>query len=239
MEVCERMAKLPVDGKDRTLSKVLVSHCGELQPRSMQHPPAQMPQMPQMPIKAPSGAYRHAWKTKGSKAERTRSISRSSRSQGTSQSPSRRHWSYERSASPRRRRSDTGLDETRRGRTPTRSVSPNHHSSQSSQNKHRYCKRNSPPSRSRSPKRSPSPHFRRRHPDRDRSPRSTRNQRRGYGRQDGQSFNSDIRQDRAKNRSADNDHGKYSNGRLGDIDDDEPPTGIKFKGRGSMKYRER
>ncbi|KAL8999902.1 MAG: hypothetical protein Q9169_001308 [Polycauliona sp. 2 TL-2023] len=33
MDVCERMAKVPVDKGDRPLSEVIISHCGELQPK--------------------------------------------------------------------------------------------------------------------------------------------------------------------------------------------------------------
>ncbi|KAI4112431.1 MAG: hypothetical protein LQ338_008314, partial [Usnochroma carphineum] len=43
MDVCERMAKLPVDSKDRPLSEVIVSHCGELERRPK---PSTGPQTP-------------------------------------------------------------------------------------------------------------------------------------------------------------------------------------------------
>ncbi|KAL9578790.1 MAG: hypothetical protein Q9212_005495 [Teloschistes hypoglaucus] len=36
MDVCERMAKVPVDKKDRPLAEVIISHCGELERRSKQ-----------------------------------------------------------------------------------------------------------------------------------------------------------------------------------------------------------
>ncbi|KAL8719286.1 MAG: hypothetical protein Q9225_003688 [Loekoesia sp. 1 TL-2023] len=251
MDVCERMAKVPVDRKDRPLTEIIVSHCGELERRPKPGATAQVP------------AQKHKRKGEQSqersngKVRHYSSSNDSTTSSKRSQSPRRRKY-RKRSRSPRRR-SDTGLDENRRGRTSTRSISPDDSSPKSPPRHRHHRRRSSPPSRSRSLRRSRSPHLRRRPTDRDRSPR--------YGAISGRR-DRDIEDEYDRNRRQENQPGRrnesefdyaesygnrvrdgqrehnkprqYDDGRLGGVgvDNEEEPE-IKFKGRGSMKYRER
>ncbi|KAL8690808.1 MAG: hypothetical protein Q9218_003834 [Villophora microphyllina] len=251
MDVCERMAKVPVDNKDRPLTEVIVSHCGELERRQKQD------SAPSSRSKEPNGKHDKVQERKTKTSGRSMSSKGAKASRSPSPAPAKRHRHREQSTSPRHRKSDAGLDENRRGRTSTRSISPHDDSSQSPPRKRHHRRRSSPPSRSRSPRRSQSPHLRRRPTDRERSPRhgdasrshtqslkakdnhQTRDEDRlndrrerytsGYDRGPAGHFRNDPRMKPTQERNRD--------GRLGAEDGDEGP-GVKFKGRGSMKYRE-
>ena len=249
MDVCERMAKVPVDSKDRPLSEIIVSHCGELERRLK--PTA----VPTEPMSRQTQEHQRSHERSNGRIRRHSSSDSSTRLSNRSRSGSRRRKYRKVSQSPRRR-SDVGLDENRRGRTPTRLVSPGRVPSEPSPQHRRHRKRNSPPSRPQSPKRSRSPHLRRRSTDRNRSPRY--DGRSGWHDQHVENryghTRRDERQERRRNES-DPDHAgrpgdrfygnrernrsrHYDDSRLeGGHDNDEPE--IKFKGRGSMKYRER
>ncbi|KAL8672216.1 MAG: hypothetical protein Q9168_003318 [Polycauliona sp. 1 TL-2023] len=147
MDTCERMAKLQVDKGDRPLSEVIISHCGELQPKPRSN------ETPPLSAKRRDGELSQAAQTHTKATKRSHSTNRPSDPMNLSRSPSRHRRHRDRSLPPRRR-SDAGLDENRRGRTATRSVSPPDQSSRSPLPKRRHRRRSSPPSRSRSPKRS-------------------------------------------------------------------------------------
>lgn len=227
LDILHRMAKVPVDSKDRPLTEIIISHCGELERRK----------------KAPIPPSQHQTSTRGRRHP--------TRSPSSSRSPSP-HGHHNKTALPSsrppRRKSDFALDETRRGRTLTRSPSP-HALSPSPPRKRR--KRSLPPSRSHS-RHSRSPHLRRRH-TKSRS-RSLRREKRGRdegrgrreadatnarynGRHDGheRGFRSAGYWDRDDERDGFNGHG--GDGRLDDPGD--LGGNVKFKGRGSMKYREK
>ena len=240
------MAKVPVDSGDRPLSEVTISHCGELE-RKLKPNPA-----PRCPSEISGRGRFHAGQTRNKAAKRSRSTSRPAKSMSDSRSPSRHRRQRERSI-PTRRRSDTWLDENRRGRTVTRSVSPHDHSPQSPPRKRRHGRRSSPPSRSRSPKRSTSPHLRRRSTDRDRPPKSDSTKKEDQDRMGGGHWN--RRPDRRIARShggngygsREHPRGDHGHGRLDDdrLDGRDGSGGggkednvVKFKGRGSMKYQE-
>lgn len=210
MDVCERMAKIPVDDIDRPLCEVVIAHCGELERRPK---PGTAPQ--QSTGKQKWEPQRSQQKANGDPRYQ-RSSSRSTASGSHSRSPPGRRKRHEPSIASHRR-SDAGRDENRRGRDP-RSASPHVDSSRSPPRRRPYRRRSSPPSRSRSPRRSRPPHLRRKPTDRERSPpNGTR-----FGPRDRPLNESDRKQD----------------GRLGGDNDDEEGSGIRFKGRGSMKYRE-
>lgn len=245
------MAKVSVDKKDQPLSEVIVSHCGELERRPK--PTA----TPRVPIGKTEKAFQISEEKKNGRPRRYSSSSLSATSGHSSQSPPRRYKQRTRSQMPRRR-SDAGLDENRRGRTSTRSISPSDHLPKSLSRHRQGRRRSSPPSRSRSPRRSRSPHLRRRLTDRDRSPqyggsfgrrdpdaKDKHNQRRRFeheGRRRDENgfgivgnYNGHLHNESREHKGL----GQYDDGRLrGDSDKVEEP-GIKFKGRGSMKYRER
>lgn len=245
------MAKIAVDKKDQPLSEVIVSNCGELERLS------KLTAAPRVPIRKTGEELPISKKTKNGRSRRYSTSNSSATSRYGSQSPSYHHKMRKRSQTPRRR-SDVGLDENRRGRTSTRSVSPHEHLHQSWSRHRQDRRRSSPPSRSWSPRRSRSPHLRRRLTDRDRSPQyggSSRQGDRGYkvkhdqmrriehqdrqrnekGFNGGENYNSRMHDELGEC----NGLGRRDDRRLrGSCDDVEEP-GIKFKGRGSMKYRER
>ncbi|KAL8802159.1 MAG: hypothetical protein Q9200_006687 [Gallowayella weberi] len=253
MDACERMAKVPVDKKDSPLFEVIVTHCGELERKSKPNT------APHALAKEINGEHQRTQEKGERQAKRSRSQDRSTKPLDPSPSPSRSRRHHEPST-PHRRRSDTGLDENRRGRTATRSVSPHVDSSRSPPRKRIYRRRSSPPSRSRSPKRSRSPHLRRRSTDRDRPPRhngtsarygqyfdevdtrSRRHERRldgprdryGPGYYGSHADQSQRRDHNDRNRDDSNRLG----GRNGDADGSKEGNVVKFKGRGSMKYQE-
>lgn len=171
-------------------------------------------------------------------------------------------------AGPGRRRSDIEIDETRRGRARTRSPSAGS-SNRNGPLKERHAdrKRNLSPSRSRSRPRSPSPHLRRRHTrSRDRSPvsRGPRNRHNYHSQRRDESWIRKEEQEREggedryhgviedeysrnRRRPADyyrqegqvrchNGGGRFGGGGGGGEND---AGEVKFKGRGSMKYREK
>ncbi len=222
LDILHRMAKVPVDSKDRPQTEIIVSHCGELERRK----------------KAPIPPSQHQISTRGRKHP--------TRSPSSSRSPSPHHHHTKTalpSSRPPRRKSDFALDETRRGRTLTRSPSP-HALSPSPPRKRR--KRSLPPSRSRS-RHSRSPHLRRRHTkSRSRSlGRGRRGRDEGGGRREADAYNG--RHDGYERgfrgteywgrdeRDGFNGHG--GDGRFDDLGD--LGGSVKFKGRGSMKYREK
>lgn len=128
------------------------------------------------------------------KHPRTTASSSDSRSGSSTSSSYRRNVRKHENSTRSRRRSDFTIDETRRGRSLTRSASPEQpsklpisHHNYHHHHHHHHRKRSPPPSRSRSPKmHSQSPHLRRRHTrsrSRSRSPRTRgwRNDRRENG----------------------------------------------------------
>ncbi|KAL8735201.1 MAG: hypothetical protein Q9166_001077 [cf. Caloplaca sp. 2 TL-2023] len=64
MDVCERIAKVPVDKNDRSLSEIVVSHCGELERKSTSNA------TPHIPAKESNGNRRHAQGKAGKVAKR-------------------------------------------------------------------------------------------------------------------------------------------------------------------------
>ena len=241
------MSEVSVDKRDRPLSEIIISDCGELQSNSRSS------DLPPFSSRLQDGKRSQAGATQGNEAKSFSSTSQPAKPRNYSRSQSRHRRHRDRSQPPRRR-SDGGLDEHRRGRTATRSLSPHDHSSQSPQAKsHRRRRRSSPPSRSRSPKRSRSPHLRRRSTDRTRPPRLEDTKREGRvqgehggwnghprhhspGHPPGDGYNS---RQHSRNKYGDRRSGvsmldrevKYG----GKVNDDNV---VKFKGRGSMKYQE-
>ncbi|KAL8789163.1 MAG: hypothetical protein Q9213_001270 [Squamulea squamosa] len=248
MDVCERIAKGPVDSGDRPISEIIVSHCGELERKLKTN--ATSPNQ----TKKSNGERTRMSSERVKEAKRSRSISQPTRSLRNSRSTSRHRRHRETSRSEAlRRRSDAGLDENRRGRTATRSVSSDEHSSRSPPPKRRFRRRSSPPSRSRSPKRSRSPHLRRRSTDRARPPRYDTTRKDGRDHVDrsqwdrhgnpskssqpgtnGYSSWKRPRDDYGRRRP---DEGRFDGGEGYDAGEKEDNV-VKFKGRGSMKYRE-
>jgi peptidyl-prolyl isomerase G (cyclophilin G) len=227
-EVLERIAKVPVDRKDRPRTDITIARCGELDSRQKPSTSADMaPRAKTQAVTRPRSPRPSRDRRTAHRASATSSSSRSrspphlrSRSPHRHRDP-RRH---PRSPPRRRRRSDVALDETRRGRSLTRSPSPETWSSRAGTNRlaqqqqqqqhHRHAnhrKRSPPPSRPHSRPRSRSPHLRRRR-TRSRSPRD-------HGRRGER----DIWRRREESKSGE---------KRGE------PT-VQFKGRGSMKYRER
>lgn len=246
MDVCERMAKVQVDKGDRPLSEIVISHCGELQPKPRSN------EAHQFPSKRRDSERSQAGEMRGKAAKRPGSTSRPARLSAHSRSPSRHRRHRERSLPPRRR-SDAGLDENRRGRTATRSVSPQDHSSRSPRPKRRHRRRSSPPSRSRSPKRSGSPHLRRQSTDRERPPRFNGTETEGRDQIEWDRWNRQAHRYRPGQHGSngygsrqhprdEHWHGRLDNNRLDRGDGyghgNKEDHGVKFKGRGSMKYQE-
>ncbi|KAI4259913.1 MAG: hypothetical protein LQ352_000563 [Teloschistes flavicans] len=248
MDVCEQMAKVPVDKKDRPLTEAIISHCGELERRPKQGV------APTLQSTEPNGE-RHSMKKNQTGASRRFRSPGDTKSIGSpSRAPSKRPRHRERSTSPQRRRSDTGLDENRRGRTSTRSTSSKDDSSQSRPRSRHHRRRSSPPSTSRSQMRSQSPHMRRSTADRNRSPRHGGADHLYRQRWENHSKRDEGQLDRRRDRYQSSYDGKPGNhlsnesrvrmllghnggGRLG-AEDGLDGSGVKFKGRGSMKYRE-
>ncbi|KAL9003126.1 MAG: hypothetical protein Q9188_003990 [Gyalolechia gomerana] len=236
MDVCERMAKVFVDKKDQPLSEIIVSHCGELERRPK--PTA----TPRVPIGKTEKAFQRSKEKKNGRPRRYSSSSLSATSGHSSQSPSRRYKQRTRSQMSRRR-SDAGLDENRRGRTSTRSISPYDHLPKSRSRNCQGRRRSSPPSRSRSPRRSPQygGRFGRYDPDakdkhnqqRRVEHESRRRDQNGFGSVG--NYNDHLHNDPREHKGL----RQYDDGRLGGDNDEVEEPGIKFKGRGSMKYRER
>lgn len=191
-EVLDRMAKVPVDAKDRPVSEILISHCGELERRIKNTVPIIAASSSNHPLdhRRPSPDNRGRQRPKHPRTTASSPDSRSSFSTSSYRGNGKNH----KKPTPPRRRSDFTIDETRRGRSLTRSVSPEHPSKAPSppphhhhHHHHHHRKRSPPPSRSRSPRmNSQSPHLRRRHTrsrSRSRSPRARgwRNDRRENG----------------------------------------------------------
>ncbi|KAL8640488.1 MAG: hypothetical protein Q9228_002596 [Teloschistes exilis] len=225
MDVCERMAKVPVDKKDRPLTEVIISHCGELERRPKQGLAAPLRS------KEPNGEQHLVQEKKVRAARRSNSPSDTRSPESPSRAPSKRPRHLERSTSPRRRRSDTGLDENRRGRTSTRSQCSDDGPSQSPARSRHHRKRSSPPSpRHGGAKQSHRPSWED-HRKRGQGPLDRRRDR--YQ----SSYDS-----KSGNHLSDESRGKMllghnGDGRLG-AEDRFDGSGVQFKGRGSMKYRE-
>lgn len=280
-QILNRIAKMPVDAKDRPLSEIIISHCGELErrtePLAVRSEAIPSSKAPINPPSARSPNHR------GRKPPRHRSRSRATSSP------------HPRSISPThqiRRRSDFDIDESRRGRSLSRTPPSVHDTRHGPRHHHHRRKRSPPPSRSRSPRHgSRSPHLRRRR-SRSRSPWKTRAARPGrrereetrrrdedqiarketqresgrWGRGDrdevlktsssayyGGNYNNGGSHHRRDERHHDGyygDDGQDANGRYRprDVnhnytnnphDHDDGGAEVKFKGRGSMKYRER
>ncbi len=132
MDVCERMAKIPVDDKDRPLCDVIIAHCGELERRPK---PGTAPQTSTEKSKEES---QRSQQKANREPRHHRSSSHSTASRNGSRSPHRCLKRRDPSTPPRRRSDAT--DENGRGRIRISEVSSR-----------------SPP-RSRSARRSRSPH---------------------------------------------------------------------------------
>lgn len=178
-EILDRMAKVPVDRKDRPLSDITIARSGELD--APQKPLGSAETAPRS--KNPVQGHRSDRPSRGREtAKRSPAPSSSSRTHSDfrSRSPSphadaekRRHDHHHKKLQTRRR-SDVAIDETRRGRSLTRSPSPDIPSSRTgtrSRPQHyrpppsghlSHRKRSPPPSRPHSRPRSRSPHLRRR-----------------------------------------------------------------------------
>ena len=178
------------------------------------------------------------------------------------------HTSPKSPAEKPRRRSDVQIDETRRGRAQSRSQSPHGLKFKTSPAGHRRRKRSISPSRSHSPPASPSPHLRRRHTrSRDRSPAALQPRPRDYKHsrqpdeqpfqrekedregggdrfegvmEEGYDGGTQRRRIQQYRRSQWEGGSQGGYGRLGGgCGGDDMGGEIKFKGRGSMKYREK
>ena len=260
MDVVRRMGAVAVDKDDKPLEAVLVANCGELD-RKKKSVVEIAYSKDKLPGSSDRGRKRRNNSGHGSDSDSAHEDeNRRMKHYRKSRSPE----PAARKAA--RRRSDVEIDETRRGRALTRSPSPTlltqHTVSDATKTHH---KRNLSPSRSRSGHRSPSPHLRRRHTrSRDRSP-VPRGPVARYGiarredeyqirkqeeeREGGKGRYEDViedEDDEARNsgsRRRDDRHrgreqaGGY--GRIGGGGGSEEAGGeVKFKGRGSMKYRE-
>ncbi|MCJ1393074.1 hypothetical protein MMC18_005946 [Xylographa bjoerkii] len=260
LDVVSRMGKLEVDGSDKPLEDVIITQCGELERRGP--PPDAAPSK----SKRDGHDMNIGSSERGRKRPiRSRSASRAgSDSALEDRAPRRKLHKLSRSPTRHiRRRSDVEIDETRRGRVRTSLLHSNKTKPIQNMN-HDDRKRNMSPSRSRSRRLSPSPHLRRKHTrSRDRSP-VLRGQASVYSqRQD----EYDIRREEEEREGGsgrfedviEDEHymdrgplrtnyyrqgrglGGYSTdgGRLGSAGAEGTGGEVKFKGRGSMKYKER
>ena len=265
MDVVTAMAKLKVDKDDKPFEDVLIVHCGELERRKK-------------PTVASQAVSRGDLRDKpNGSSDRGRKRAISSRSSSLSPVPSyeqhkhRKQNRFSKSPNPPkvsdRRRSDVALDETRRGRTLTRSPSPSVLTARSPARYHHHHNKRSPSlSRSRPRGQSPSNYLRRRH-TRSRSRSRSWHRRATYGDSNDYRLDEDqIRQEEEEREGGrgrfegiieDNNgrdykfrnerrqrpdsyhHGSSGSGRLGGDNVDSTDGGVKFKGRGSMKYREK
>ena len=266
------MATVDVDKSDRPVEPVIVTHCGELERRK----------------KAAATAYVHSRTIARDEAhtissDRGRKRTKSSRFESPSASMSRSdssrdrhsrkkhhkdHISPQSPAQNSRRRSDTQIDETRRGRAQSRSQSPYGSEIKPSLTGHRRRKRSISPSRSHSPPASPSPHLRRRHKrSRDRSRAASQSKPRDYKHSPRPDEHLIQRKEQERKISRDRYKGVVEEGydgggqrrrsehyRRGELQGrsqggygrlggrgggDDTDGEIKFKGRGRMKYREK
>ena len=260
LDLVSRIGKLAVDGSDKSLEDVIITHCGELERRK------------QPPDAGPLDSKRAGVKVHTGSPERGRKRPIKSRSASPSGSdpasenhvPRRKLRKRSRSSTNKtRRRSDVEIDETRRGRVLT---SPLHsHKQDKTQNmSHNDRKRAMSPSRSRSRRLSSSPHLRRKHTrSRDRSPilqgqapmysrrqdeydiRREEEAREGGSERFEGVIEDEPYMDRGSRRMnydrRDRGPGTYHGGgaRLGGAEAGNTGGEVKFKGRGSMKYKER
>ena len=263
-DVLDRLSKVRVNKEDRPYEEVLISHCGELG-RQKKAPPTWGKPQATLVVERPGGSNDRGRK----RAKISQSHSRSSTASSTRND--RKHRQPSRSPSPQRkrldrRRSDIVIDETRRGRTFTRSPSSSVPASKLHRSPSpRQHRRERSPSRSSSHAKSRSPHLRRRHTrsrsrsrlDKTRHIRSYRPDEEWIRREEAEREGGDGRFDGV---IEDDSHDRGGGGpkhvyygqsreprgyqhreeRLGDggeAADDGPE--VKFKGRGSMKYREK
>lgn len=290
------MAKVPVDRADRPVSDITIARCGELDPQNRPLQPAEVARQVERPVhKNPNHDDCSCHHCRGREtAKRSSTPSSLSRSLSDSRSRSRsphvgsdqrrhhhqHHHHHHHHKKPRtRRRSDVAIDETRRGRSLTRSPSPEIRSSQTwTRPRHQHYhppplhgshrKRSPSPSRPSLRPRSRSPHLRRRRTrsrsrrdrDRDRD-RDWRGDKSSPRRRDEEALR-EVEEEREggrarwqgategvdRYRGRDTYQGsKYRTNRggrdLGEVRGGEgegvgEPV-VQFKGRGSMKYRER
>ncbi|MCJ1398795.1 hypothetical protein MMC11_001996 [Xylographa trunciseda] len=260
LDVVSRMGKLEVDGSDKPLEDVIITHCGELERRGP------------LPDAGPLKPKRigHDTHTGSSERGRKRPIRSRSATPARSdsaledQAPRRKLHKLSRSPTSRvRRRSDVEIDETRRGRVRNSHLHSNKREDTQAGD-YGGRKRDKSPSRSRSRRRSPSPHLRRRHTrSRDRSPVSQRPMYSDSRRQDEYQIRREEEEreggsgryegviedghylDRDPGRMSYHRQGRGpsgyndSGGRLGGAGIEDTGGEVKFKGRGSMKYKER
>ncbi|MCJ1434545.1 hypothetical protein MMC27_003914 [Xylographa pallens] len=260
LDLVSRMGKLAVDGSDKPLEDVIITHCGELERRN------------QPPDAGPLESKRTGYNIHIESPERGRKRPIKSRSVSAAGSdpasenhvPRRKLRKRSTSSTHRiRRRSDVEIDETRRGRVLTSPLYSNKQDKTQNMSQNDR-KRDMSPSRSRSRRLSSSPHLRRKHTrSRDRSLVS-RGQALMYSRRQDEY---DIRReeeereggsarfegviedehymDRGSRRRNYNRHDRgldsYKGGgaRLGGAEAGNTGGEVKFKGRGSMKYKER
>ena len=271
---------MKVDRNDRPLQDVLVTHCGELERRKRPTTHTRPISQKEIVVKSNGSSDRGRKRDHASRSP-SRSASKSPYSYGNHKHGKEGELPNSLKQYPTtRRRSDVQLDETRRGRTLTRSPSP-------SASKQTANRSPIPPNqrRKRSPSRSStrsctristSPHLRRRHTRSRSRSRSNHRGSRYEGRKRYRPYGSGLRREeneeeryggkergdnandggrsksytdrslahhngaRAQNYDRDRANSGEGNGRLGDTDGDDMENGrIKFKGRGSMKFREK
>ncbi|KAL9121915.1 MAG: hypothetical protein Q9187_001532 [Circinaria calcarea] len=275
MDVLDRLAKVKVDKNDRPFEDVLISRCGELERRQKK---------PTVASQADFGVgvrgKSYASSDRGRKrVNRSPSPNRSSsESMASSHGHHKHRKQFRKSTSPsfpltssNRRRSDTEIDETRRGRALTRSPSPSALKDTSTQSPvQRNHRRERSPSRSKSRRDFPSPRLRRQHTRSRSRSRSFQNAYRPAGGQkrrmdEDQFCREDGKRDRrsgrfegvieqghgsrsgnrngglreCEQRQGDYGYNGSTSGRLGVGNGDDIGGEVQFKGRGSMKYRER
>lgn len=240
-DTLERIAKVTVDKDDKPLQDVIISTCGELERKQKPAAPKQAFQGSDTAMVSSTSRGRHK-RRHSTSASRSRSpppsrghTRRSASRHRHRHRTSQREGSYMSSGSTtpparNRRRSDALPDHNLRGRLRQRSRSQSPITEKESadddrERKHR--KRSPPPSRPQSRSRSPG----------HRRQRSLPNQYKDW-RDDGRSARRDRNRegDRYSYRNDD------SSGRLGgggDFDDLDATGGVKYKGRGHMKFSER
>jgi len=228
-DTLDRMAKVQVDKEDRPLTDVLVSHCGELERKKK----ARQPEIAEETVETSTSRGRHKRRHSSSRS-RSPSPSRGHgrRSGSRHRHRHRRHkrdasTSASRSPTPPvrdRRRSDANPDHTFRGRQRRRSQSHDAaiESDEASEPK-AHRKRSPPPSRPRS---------------RDQDQRRQRSLPNQYRREDRRMENSYGRLGGGGGGGGDS-YGRLGGGggdswRAGGAGD----SGVTYKGRGAMKYRE-
>jgi peptidyl-prolyl isomerase G (cyclophilin G) len=235
-ETLSRMAKVEVDKDDKPLVEVLVSHCGELERKKKTTTSLAVPakdhaaastsrgrhkrRHSSTPERSPSPSRGHTRES----GSRHRHRHRRHRRDDSSSAVSRDSITPPAKAEHHKRRSEGSPDHNLRGRprnrSNSRSKSPIAEINEASPPPRQYRKRSSPPSRPRSK----SPGYRRQ--------RSLPNQYRDW-----------REEERLRVAELERDGDRYvedSSGRLGGGGgwDDPGGNGVKYKGRGAMKFKE-